>query len=71
MKVESIAEFSLVAFYNTFDRPALSDNRSLKPILCLLFEWPLKTDFTEKERMINCQKKLKYCFKNITDFFAS
>ena len=45
MKVESIAECSLGAFCNTF-WPALSDNWSWKPILGLLFEWPLKTGFT-------------------------
>ena len=34
--------------------PALSDNRSLKPITGLLFEWLLKTGFTEC-KLYNCE----------------
>ena len=45
MKVESIAECSHWSILQYF-WPALSNNRSWKPIFGLLFEWPLKTGFT-------------------------
>ena len=45
MKVKSIAECSPWSILQYF-WPALSDNRSRKPIFGLLFQWPLKTDFT-------------------------
>ena len=41
MKVESIAECSLGAFYNTFDLQLV-----LKTNFGLLFEWPVKTGST-------------------------
>ena len=50
-KVKSIAEYSpwsiLLYFW-----PALSDNRSWKPMFGLLFEWPLKTGFIVQRQMI-------------------
>ena len=44
MKVKSIAECSHWSILQYFC-PALSKNRSRKPILGLLFEWSLKTGF--------------------------
>ena len=60
MKVESIAEYSLGAFGNTFDLYYwwLSDNRSWKTIFGLLFEWLLKKGFivqTQKIWHIPCR----------------
>ena len=45
MKVKSIAECSPWSILQYF-WPALSHNRSWKPIFGLLFVWPLKTGFT-------------------------
>ena len=45
MKVKSIAECSPWSILQYF-WPTLSNNRYLKPIFGLLFEWPLQTIFT-------------------------
>ena len=47
MKAESIAEFSLGAFCNTFDLHYAIIGLK-KPIFGLLLEWPLKTGLTEQ-----------------------
>ena len=44
LKVESIVECSPWSILQYFG-PALSDNRSCKPNVGLLFEWPLNTGF--------------------------
>ena len=52
MQVENIAECSPWSIQQCF-WPALSNNRSWKPIFGLLFERSLKTGFTEENRGIN------------------
>ena len=53
MKVESTAECSPWSILQYF-WPALSDNWYCKPIICVPFEWPLKTGFTVNEYVIIC-----------------